>query len=85
MTSSGPPPTSPSKPGSFSDRYDKFIAQWPKVHTLHRMVVDGRYKALRGALLNSSKYRLTFDCGIIPALICIYMANRVSKVRPKLP
>ncbi|KAK6729546.1 hypothetical protein RB195_006535 [Necator americanus] len=41
MTSSGPPPTSPSKPGSFSDRYDKFIAQWPKVHTLHRMVVDG--------------------------------------------
>ncbi|KIH64214.1 hypothetical protein ANCDUO_05480 [Ancylostoma duodenale] len=41
MTSSGPPPVAPPKPGSFSDRYDKFIARWPKVHALHRMVVDG--------------------------------------------
>ncbi|RCN29953.1 hypothetical protein ANCCAN_24280 [Ancylostoma caninum] len=41
MTSSGPPPVAPPKPGSFSDRYDKFISRWPKVHALHRMVVDG--------------------------------------------
>ncbi|XGW20069.1 hypothetical protein V3C99_003707 [Haemonchus contortus] len=41
MTSAGPPPASPPKPGSFSARYDAFIARWPKVYALHRMVVDG--------------------------------------------
>ncbi|VDO94697.1 unnamed protein product [Heligmosomoides polygyrus] len=40
-TSAGPPPPTPSKPGSFSARYDAFIARWPKVYALHRMVVDG--------------------------------------------
>ncbi|KAK6029549.1 PDZ/DHR/GLGF domain protein, partial [Ostertagia ostertagi] len=41
MTSSGPPPASPSKPGSFSARYEAFISRWPTIHGLHRMVVDG--------------------------------------------
>ncbi|VDL71844.1 unnamed protein product [Nippostrongylus brasiliensis] len=40
-TSAGPPPPTPSKPGSFSDKYDKFLSRWPKVYAIHRMVVDG--------------------------------------------
>ncbi|VDM56518.1 unnamed protein product [Angiostrongylus costaricensis] len=40
-TSSGPPPTSAPKPGTFSERYDKFISKWPRIYALHRMVVDG--------------------------------------------
>ncbi|KAK5985653.1 hypothetical protein GCK32_002067 [Trichostrongylus colubriformis] len=41
MTSSGPPPASPPKPGSFTERYEKFISRWPVVYGMHRMVVDG--------------------------------------------
>ncbi|KAJ1363155.1 hypothetical protein KIN20_022947 [Parelaphostrongylus tenuis] len=41
LTSSGPPPSSPPKPGSFSERYDRFVARWPKIYAYHRMVVDG--------------------------------------------
>ncbi|WKX91625.1 hypothetical protein Q1695_010002 [Nippostrongylus brasiliensis] len=40
-TSAGPPPPTPSKPGSFSDKYDKFLSRWPRVYAIHRMVVDG--------------------------------------------
>ncbi|PAV76521.1 hypothetical protein WR25_13648 [Diploscapter pachys] len=40
-SSAGPSPSSPPKEGSLMFKYEKFLSQWPKILSLHRMVMDG--------------------------------------------
>ncbi|KAF8365324.1 hypothetical protein PRIPAC_83153 [Pristionchus pacificus] len=40
-TSLGPPPSPPPIVGSFSHKYDTFLAKYPMMHALHNRVVNG--------------------------------------------
>lgn len=43
-TSLGPPPSPPPTVGSFSHKYDTFLAKYPMMHALHNRVVNGQFK-----------------------------------------
>ncbi|CAD6190888.1 unnamed protein product [Caenorhabditis auriculariae] len=44
LTSYGPPPSTPPKPGSLTYKYENFLGRWPKVLAMHRTIVDGEKK-----------------------------------------